>query len=192
MKVERMAIIRFAIDGQPEATITNTSSGTAGTYQATAGSNYTVRGQREQCGTTTQSNQVTTNCACPGSAVSIQNLQCNPTNQAVSFNVNTTNSTVTAKYLNGNLITGSGPWTGVVGSNTVTVNATDNCSGAFLSDTKTITCGCSLLPGVQIDSMTESSGVLTVNFSTTNISASSQITFRGNGVIRTCYGSGRG
>src|SRR5690554_2547296 len=69
------------IDGQPEATITNTSSGTySGTYQATAGSNYTVRIRvNNKCGTTTQSNQVTTNCACPGSAVSIQNLQCNPT-----------------------------------------------------------------------------------------------------------------
>ncbi len=182
------------IDGSSVATITNTGSGTySGNYSGTPGTNYTVRIRvANLCGTNTLSNQTTTTCACPSSSVSIANLSCNSTNQNVSFNVNTTNATVTAKYLNGNLITGSGPWAGVIGTNTVTVNATDNCNGNLLSDTKTVTCGCSLLPSVQIDSMSESSGILTVNYSTSNISAGTQITFRGNGVIRPVTNLGSG
>ena len=174
------------INGASVDTITNTDSGSySDTYTGTAGSTYTVQIRVPSlCGGNVNSNQLTTSCGCPTSSLSISDETCNSTSQAVSFTVNTTNATVTSKYLNGVEVMGSGPWTGVVGTNSILVNATDDCSGVPLSAYKSVTCGCTLLPTVQIDSMVEASGVLTVKYSTTNINSTGQIVFKGNNITR--------
>lgn len=174
------------INGSPVQTINRTGAGNySGTYSGSPGSTYTVRVRVSNvCGGATQSNQINASCGCPSSSLSISNASCNVNTQMLTFNVNQSNVSNVVLRVNGSVKTiGPNPqsFQGQIGQNSISLTGKDSCSNDDLSDGVTLNCDCSDYPSVSFQSIDENNGVFTVNFSTTNISSRSQITFIANG-----------
>lgn len=160
------------VNGTAVKTVTKTGAGSySTTVPVVSGSNNTVRVRvNSSCGGQINSNQVTANCDCPSSALSISGVSCDSEDQELTFNINQTNITGAVLVVNGDTI----PITanpqvvqGQPGTNVITVSGQDSCSGQQLSDSFEHTCGCDQ-PSLFLSASCNSSGVISYSLVVTN------------------------
>jgi len=176
-------------NNQTVGTVSKTGAGTySGTFTVSAGSNNSVSIEAgNRCGGTVKSNTSSANCSCPPSSLSISNLSCNPNNQEITFNINSSNVTNKVLKVNGNTVNiTSNPQTvqGTTGNNTIEVTAVDSCSNNNLSDTRNVNCQCQE-PSIDLTASCNTSGVISYNFDVTNPSqAQGNFDLLINGTVR--------